>query len=57
MFYDKVLQANDSVLDLLHNGYKPDIVTKLPEATDLRNNLSALQNIQFVYTKTDKWIK
>jgi hypothetical protein len=56
-FYKHILKANDSVLELLSNGYKPDIVTPLPEATDLKNNLSAMQNIQFVYSKTEKWLK
>ena len=57
LFYKQILNASDSVLELLRDGYKPDIVTPLPEATDLRNNMSALQNIQFVQAKTDKWVK
>jgi hypothetical protein len=57
LFYRQILNANDSVLELLKDGYKPDIVTPLPKATDIKNNLSALQNIQFVYTKTDKWVE
>ena len=55
--YTELFHANDSVLQLLTEGYRPRWMSSPPPPTVLQNNKSAMRNLPFVRTTISEWMK
>ncbi len=57
-FYQKELNANQEVLDILKNGYEVTFAdNKLPERVHLENNRSAIEDLEFCQEQVAQWIE
>ena len=56
-FWEDTLQADEYILEILRSGYKLPFKTGCtPRRYKEKNNKSALQNVDFAYEETERWM-